>query len=158
MEDNIVVSEIGEQWSPKTDPDKTEANVAKNMGDSTVASGDIFKRCIAIGTTTGTNIDIVAQDEPVEKLMAAAVIKVMKGSMAGDKILEEILTKYSAVFRSLHTEPMVHANTKIIQAITIDLTPFTHASNVFSKVNIFRPIGNPIAEILENEAPQIRLA
>ena len=99
MEDNIVVSEIGEQWSPKTDPDKTEANVAKNMGDSTVASGDIFKRCIAIGTTTGTNIDIVAQDEPVEKLMAAAVTKVMKGSMAGDKILEEILTKYSAVFR-----------------------------------------------------------
>ena len=98
MEDNIVVSEIGEQWSPKTDPDKTEANVAKNMGDSTVASGDIFKRCIAIGTTTGTNIDIVAQDEPVEKLMAAAVTKVMKGSMAGDKILEEILTKYSAVF------------------------------------------------------------
>ncbi len=98
MEDNIVVSEIGEQWSPKTDPDKTEANVAKNMGDSTVASGDIFKRCIAIGTTTGTNIDMVAQDEPVEKLMAAAVTKVMKGSMAGDKILEEILTKYSAVF------------------------------------------------------------
>jgi len=98
VEDNIVVSEIGEQWSPKTDPDKTEANVAKNMGDSTVASGDIFKRCIAIGTTTGTNIDMVAQDEPVEKLMAAAVTKVMKGSMAGDKILEEILTKYSAVF------------------------------------------------------------
>ena len=98
MDDNIVVSEIGEQWSPKTDPDKTEANVAKNMGDSTVASGDIFKRCIAIGTTTGTNIDMVAQDEPVEKLMAAAVIKVMKGSMVGDKILEEILTKYSAVF------------------------------------------------------------
>ncbi len=98
MEDNIVVSEIGEQWSPNTDPDKTEANVAKNMGDSTVASGDIFKRCIAIGTTTGTNIDMVAQDEPVEKLMAAAVTKVMKGSMAGDKILEEILTKYSAVF------------------------------------------------------------
>ena len=27
MEDNIVVSEIGEQWSPKTDPDKTEENV-----------------------------------------------------------------------------------------------------------------------------------
>jgi|TARA_Y100000294_G_scaffold92507_1_gene86230 hypothetical protein len=98
VEDNIVVSEIGEQWSPNTDPDKTEANVAKNMGDSTVASGDIFKRCIAIGTTTGTNIDMVAQDEPVEKLMAAAVTKVMKGSMAGDKILEEILTKYSAVF------------------------------------------------------------
>ena len=110
MEDNIVVSEIGEQWSPNTDPDKTEANVAKNMGDSTVASGDIFKRCIAIGTTTGTNIDMVAQDEPVEKLMAAAVTKVMKGSMAGDKILEEILTKYSAVFRSLHTEPMVQAH------------------------------------------------
>jgi len=104
VEDNIVVSDIGEQWSPKTDPDKTEANVAKNMGDSTVALGDIFKRCIAIGTTTGTSIDMVAQDEPVEKLMAAAVTKVMKGSMVGDKILEEILTKYSAVFRSLHNE------------------------------------------------------
>jgi hypothetical protein len=63
---------------------------------------------------------MVAQDDPVEKLMAAAVIKVMKGSMAGDKILEEILTKYSAVFRSLHTEPMVHASRGIVVHIPKD--------------------------------------
>ena len=158
MEDNIVVSEIGEQWSPKTDPDKTEANVAKNMGDSTVALGDIFKRCIAIGTTTGTKIDMVAQEDPVEKLMAPAVTNVMNGSRAGDNTLEEILTRYSAVLRSLHTEPIVQAKTKIMQAMIMDRTPFTHASNTFSKDNIFFPMDNPMAVILEKEAPQMRLA
>ncbi len=28
MEDKMVVSEIGEQWSPRTDPDRTEPMVA----------------------------------------------------------------------------------------------------------------------------------
>jgi len=137
VEDKIVVSEIGEQWSPKTDPERTDAKVAKKIGDSTVAFGSIFKRCMAMGRTTGTRIDMVAQEDPVEKLIAAAVINVIKGSIAGDNTLEEILTKYSAVFRSLHTEPIVQANTKIMQAMIMDRTPFIHASNAFSRDSIF---------------------
>ena len=99
--------------------------------------GSIFKRCMAMGRTTGTSIDMVAQEDPVEKLIAAAVINVIKGSIAGDNTLEEILTKYSAVFRSLHTEPIVQANTKIMQAMIMDRTPFIHASNAFSRDSIF---------------------
>ena len=32
VDDKIVVSEIGEQWSPNTDPDNTPAKVERKIG------------------------------------------------------------------------------------------------------------------------------
>ena len=63
------------------------------MGVSTIALASMFINCIAMGTTTGTRMDIVAQDEPVEKLIAAAVRNVTSGKKDGDKTSAEILTR-----------------------------------------------------------------
>jgi chemotaxis methyl-accepting protein methylase len=111
-----------------------------------------------MGTTTGIRIDMVAQDEPVEKLIAAAVPNVINGSILGVRTLEEMLTRYSAVCRSLQTDPMVQARTRMMQAITMDLTPFTQDSSAFSKLRTPFPTEIPIAVMLEKQEPQIRLA
>ena len=103
-------------------------NVDRKMGVSTIALASMFINCIAMGTTTGTRIDIVAQDDPVEKLIAAAVRNVTSGKNDGDKTSAEILTRNCAVLISSHILPMVHASTRITQAMTMERTPFIHAS------------------------------
>ena len=101
---------------------------------------------------------MVAQDEPVEKLIIEAVINVTAGRSAGVKNPEVRSTIYSAVFKSVQTSPIVQANTRIMQAITMDRTPLIQASMAFIKDN--RP---PLTDIMmainpaRNE-PQIRLA
>ena len=65
----IVVSEIGETWSPKTDPAKTEAIV---IVQSSLLIG---KR----GKAIGMNIAKVPQEVPVEKDNTAASTKIITG-------------------------------------------------------------------------------
>jgi hypothetical protein len=101
---------------------------------------------------------MVAQEEPVEKLIIEAVINVTAGRSTGVKIPEVRSTIYSPVFISAHTSPIVQANTRIIQAIIMDRIPLIQASIAFIRDN-----SPPLTDIMmainpaRNE-PQIRLA
>ena len=158
VEDNIVVSEIGEQWSPNTEPDRIAENVDRKIGSCTTVLASIFISCTVMGTTTGTRIDMVAQEDTVEKLIAAAVIKVISGNRDGDNTFAEIPTRNSAVFMSVHILPMVQASTRITQAITMDRTPFIHASITPLRVKILFITVIKIAAIPDTDADQIIVA
>ena len=84
----------------------------------------------------GIRIDIVAHDVPVEKLTAAAVIKVIAGNIWGVRKPDDILTKNSAVLRSSQTFPRLQAKIRTPQAIIIDLIPLNQASRDFLKFKI----------------------
>ena len=68
----MVVSEMGEQWSPNTLP----ASVAER--ETTSRSG---QSVWAMGTTRGMRMPKVPQAVPVEKLRNPAMMKMRKGSM-----------------------------------------------------------------------------
>ena len=101
---------------------------------------------------------MVAQDEPVEKLIIAAVINVTAGRSAGVKNPEVRSTIYSAVFISVQTSPIVQDKTRIMQAITMDRTPLIQASIAFISDN--RPLltDKMMAINPARNEPQIRLA
>ena len=65
----IVVSEMGETWSPKTEPARTAAIV---MTRSSLSGGNR-------GYAIGMNIAKVPQDVPVEKDKIAAKMKIITG-------------------------------------------------------------------------------
>ena len=67
IDETIVVSEIGEQWSPKTLPLKTEA----------IASGIETSEKNAVGTAIGIIIANVPQLVPVENEITADVINII---------------------------------------------------------------------------------
>ncbi|CUS93953.1 hypothetical protein JGI15_11041, partial [Candidatus Kryptonium thompsonii] len=69
----IVVSEIGEQWSPKTPPLKTLATTI----------GKFESSAIAVGTAIGIIMAKVPQLVPVENEMKAEVTKTILGKSAG---------------------------------------------------------------------------
>ena len=71
MEERIVVSDIGEQWSPYTDPASTAPRVGTRKGDA--------PSVLHIIVIIGISIPKVPQDVPMEKLMIAAMIKIKKG-------------------------------------------------------------------------------
>ena len=134
------------------------ANVDRKIGSCTTILASIFISCSAMGTTTGTRIDMVAQEDPVEKLIAAAVRKVISGSRDGDSTSAEIPTRNSAVFMSAHILPMVHASTRMTQAITMDRTPFIHASIAPLRDKILLVTVIRIAAMPDRHAAQIIVA
>ena len=101
---------------------------------------------------------MVAQEDPVEKLIAAAVINVISGNRDGDNTFAEIPTRNSAVFMSVHILPMVQASTRITQAITMDRTPFIHASITLLRDKILFVIVIKIAALPVRDADQIIVA
>ena len=66
----IVVSEIGETWSPHTAPARTAATATLIMVVSVLPN---------IFTTTGTRIAKVPQLVPEEKAMKIAIRKIIRG-------------------------------------------------------------------------------
>lgn len=75
-EDKIVVSEIGEQWSPKTEPEKIAPKIKGKY-----SSSFIF---IIIGTKIGKSIPKVPQAVPVEKARKPATIKTIDGKKVNE--------------------------------------------------------------------------
>ena len=67
----MVVSEMGDQWSPKTLPD--------NVADRATISR-LGLRAVATGITMGIRIPKVPQAVPMEKLRKAATTKMITGS------------------------------------------------------------------------------
>ena len=117
----MVVSEIGEQWSPKTLP----ANVADN--DTTINSGAIE---LQIGTMIGIKIPKVPQAVPMAKDKKAATRNTTAGINAGGIELDatRFLTKSPVINKSWHTPLMVQARINTIKAGTMDFTPFVTPS------------------------------
>lgn len=81
----MVVSEIGEQWSPMTEPANTEATTLQNKG----VEASIDKPCSwhnnhEEGRINGYRMAIVPHEVPVEKPIKAAKMKVSAGTTAGD--------------------------------------------------------------------------
>ena len=83
MEERIVVSDIGEQWSPYTEP----ASVAPRVGIRYAPAPSALQ----IIVTIGISIPKVPQEVPMEKLMRAAMTKIMNGRRARGRL--ELLTK-----------------------------------------------------------------
>ena len=71
--DKIVVSEIGEQWSPHVAPDKTAALAAK----ASVVVGSSWR---ANGMANGIMMDMVPKLVPVANAIAALMAKTSVGN------------------------------------------------------------------------------
>ena len=68
--DKIVVSEIGEQWSPKTEPAKVaDKHTTVKLGSTEIATG----------TAIGIKIPNVPHAVPVEKDNNPAIMKITTG-------------------------------------------------------------------------------
>ena len=125
----MVVSEIGEQWSPQTAPARqAEMEMINNLSSKPTP------------TTIGNKIPNVPQEVPVAKARNTATRNTIAGKnkvrlLAPD--LNKVLTNTSAP-RSPVIPLKVHAKVKIKIAGTIALKPSGIADIHSSKVNTLR--------------------
>ena len=109
VDDNIVVSEIGEQWSPQIAPSSTAAKHAKTIR----LSPDIVAES---GAAIGSTRAIVAHDEPVENATSPDRIKIINGRTVGENESPTRATKVMPVPKSSQTFLMAHAKMSIAAA------------------------------------------
>ena len=103
MELMMVVSEMGEAWSPKIPPDMTAA-MTRGMCKSIVAPK---------AKPIGIMMEKVPQLVPVENAVILATMKMSRGTRAGLMFPESKWARYLAVPRSPMTFPMKMANIKM---------------------------------------------
>jgi len=115
MDDNTVVSEIGEQWSPHTAPASTHA-IAEYMMCIPVGSAIPCTTITAhaSGMINGTRIAMVPQLVPVVKAVIAARMNAIAGISSTGNESASSVTRYGAVFSAAVTSDNDHANTRII--------------------------------------------
>ena len=139
IEDITVVSEMGEQWSPKTAPARTDPSVANRMDSAAppmLESSPVSAH--AIGPAIGKTIAMVPNDVPVANAMRQDTTKTISGrkrTSVGPGSISE-MTQGPVSRCSLHTPPSVHASDRMRQAMTIALHPVTHASSVSFRVSV----------------------
>ncbi len=104
-----VVSDMGEQWSPKTPPQVTAA-----IAGYTDASSDN-----AMGIAMGIKIPKVPQEVPVEKAVKDAATKTETYIKDGVMKLSVAMTMYAEVPTDLAAPPIAHARIKIRMASSI---------------------------------------
>ena len=114
VDDRIVVSEIGEQWSPNTLPDRVAAR------DTTISSGATAS---ATGTTMGIRIPKVPQAVPVEKLRNAAMAKIKAGRRAPGMVLPATTSFTKSAVSSRSRPLIVQASIRMAQAGSMDFMP-----------------------------------
>ena len=78
MEETIVVSLKGEQWSPNTAPLKTAATAICRYDSCHWGSMD-WQAAAAMGIARGKRIPIVPQEVPVENEITEPVMKIKDG-------------------------------------------------------------------------------
>ena len=122
-DDRMVVSEIGEQWSPKQPPPITAAIAAY----TTVPISPPV-RLNARGKQIGSMIAYVPQDEPVRKEISAQRMKVMVRSQNGVIHDSVILIRYAGAPSHLVMELMQYAIARIRIAAITALIPRTAVS------------------------------
>ena len=119
-DDRIVVSDIGEQWSPNVPPPST-APIVQNT--NVVSSPPVIVN--AKGITIGTMIANVPHEDPVKKEIRAHVMNVIVTSKAGVMKDSVKLMMKSAVPRPLVMELMQYAIARIKIALNTALIPST---------------------------------
>lgn len=132
-----VVSDIGDDWSPKSPPLHTAPAI----------SGIFTSMVKAIGITRGSTTAIVPHELPVEKAITIAIRKVMKGSSDGLRMLEKALARYSPVPSVVTKPPRPRANVSMIIAGSIPTQPSYNQWLASAKVRCFftRIITNAMA-------------
>ena len=84
IDDMIVVSEMGEQWSPKTAPERMAEMLDRSIPCCrTGASSWSSVTWMTSGIVNGVRLVFVPQDVPGEKLTAAATRKISPGNSSG---------------------------------------------------------------------------
>ena len=136
VEDRMVVSEMGEQWSPNTAPASTAPIMSKTY--STLNSS-------AKSTAIGIIIAKVPQDVPVENAISAARAKIRAGYMKGGRVVPNVWAKYCPVCSSLTTPPIVQAKIRMVMAGSMLLKPLTAASGSWETATT--PLGRKIASV-----------
>ena len=121
----IVVSETGEQWSPKIAPVSIAPVIEKMNVSDTPEFIPIIE--IAKGKAVGKSRAIVPQDVPVAKLTIDAVTKTTVGNSQIGIVSDRTIARNSAVSSSVTTALSPQAKTKITTAVTIDLIPASQA-------------------------------
>ena len=122
-DDRIVVSDIGEQWSPNVPPPR----IAPTVQSNTVSiSPPVIVN--AKGIAIGVMIANVPHEEPVKKEINAHVKNVTVTSKAGVMKDSVKLMMKSAVPRPLVMELMQYAIARIRIAPNTALTPLTAVS------------------------------
>lgn len=114
----MVVSEIGEQWSPQTAPAK-HAEITITVADPVIPA---FSN---ISSEIGINMPKVPQEVPVENASPSATRNMTAGSILVENPVSwiQFATNSPAPKWSLQSPPRVHANIKIIIEGTIALNP-----------------------------------
>jgi len=110
MEDIMVVSEIGEQWSPNTPPESR----------APVTSGIETPMAEVMGTAMGNIIPQVPKDVPVEKAIKPVAMKMTAGRSCGCSNPLVNLATHMPVPSSLQMFPMAKA---IIMSIPSPIRP-----------------------------------
>jgi hypothetical protein len=142
----MVVSDMGEQWSPKIAPARTDAVAPKRISiwspPGYVAAPP--KETVR-GITSGSMIAIVPHEVPVAKAIAAQVTKTINGINCRPTRSDSSRDKYCAVPIASVTDPSDQARVNMIIAIIIAFMPPSHASIHSCTVSILCPIEIRIA-------------
>lgn len=121
---NMVVSDMGEQWSPRTEALSTTAITLYKMGRACSGFMPAFRQKVQVmGMAMGYKIAIVLQLDPVEKEIRAAKIKMTTGMAMGLMVLPSEAVKNSAVANFSVTAANDHANSKMSRAGSMVLKP-----------------------------------
>ena len=110
----IVVSEIGEQWSPKTPPLKIDPTIRDKLTSSRDANG----------MPIGSMMAKVPQEVPVENEIADATINSNAGTTTGFAHFDAHCARNGPVPSSVHSLPIANARTMSSAIVTIDAAPF----------------------------------
>ena len=137
MDDNTVVSEMGEQWSPKMAPASTEA-VAPSSTTWPVPPSKPTPppRVMVSGITSGMRMAIVAHEVPVAKAIAAAVTNTRAGIIWKGMESPRSCARKAAVPISPVIAPRDHARMSTSIAVIIAFIPATAADNVSCRVRM----------------------
>ena len=131
VEDNTVVSEIGEHWSPNRPDEITQP---------TMYAGGIPKRT-AIGNAIGISNDQVPHEDPVENEINAPNRKIKPGTNPGVRCSATIPAKNSPVPIVETTLPSDHAHTRMNGTFMSSIMPLTNVLN--DLIGFHKPFTTP---------------
>ena len=120
MDEIMVVSDMGEQWSPKIPPPRVAATIS-------VSSTPCI---LAMGIEMASMMAKVPQDVPVEKAIKELITKTTAGKNCGESHSLDQLATYSPVPSWLQASPIAKAS-NISRAKGISsLIPFKMSSTI----------------------------
>ena len=116
VDDMMVVSEIGEQWSPNTAP-------ARQADMLIISSSGVWLALLKTPTTRGRSIPKVPQEVPVAKDIPAATINTIAGKNIVAVLSWKIPLTNSPAPRRLVSPLRVQAKVRMSMAGTMALNP-----------------------------------